>query len=60
MATEIELRHAEKDCLLQILMAQHRSAAPKEFKDLILWAKTKMEPEDVKLVLKEFDDWKNS
>ena len=60
MATEIELRHAEKDCFLQILMAQHRSSAPSEFKDLLLWAKAKMEPEDVKLVMQEFEEWKNS
>jgi hypothetical protein len=33
---------------------------PSEFKDLLVWAKAPMEAEDVKLVLQEFEEWKNS
>jgi hypothetical protein len=60
MSAEIGLRHIEKAYLFQILVAQHRAKSPADFKDLIAYTKAKMEPEDVKLVQKDFDDWKNS
>ncbi len=59
MPTELELRHAERDCLLQVLVAQHESKNPKDFNRLVMWARAKMEPEDVKLVMQEFEAWKN-
>ncbi len=60
MGGELEIRRSDKSYLLQILMAQHDSETPKDFKRLLTWVKAKMEPEDVKLVLQEFDEWKNS
>ncbi len=60
MPTELELRHAERDCLLQVLVAQYESKNPKDFNRLVMWARAKMEPEDVKLVMQEFEAWKNS
>jgi hypothetical protein len=41
-------------------MARHQSKNPSDFKDLLAFAKSEMEPEDVKLVLQEFEEWKNS
>ncbi len=60
MGSEIETRRNDKLCLYQMLKEQHDSKAPNEFKGLIAWQKAHMEPEDVKLVLQEFDEWKNS
>jgi hypothetical protein len=60
VATEIEIRRNDRDYLFQMLVAQHRATSPADFKDLIAQTKAKMEPEDVKLVQKDFDDWKNS
>ncbi len=60
MATEIEIRRNDRDHLFDVLVAQHRSQFPKDFKDLVSQMKAKMEPEDVKLVLHEFEEWKNS
>jgi hypothetical protein len=60
MATELEIRRSDKLCLYQMLREQHESKAPEEFKGLIAWQKAHMEPEDVKLVLHEFEEWKNS
>ncbi len=60
MGSEMETRRNDKDCLLQILMAQHESSAPRDFKRLLAWIKAQMEPEDVKLVLQEFEEWKNT
>jgi hypothetical protein len=50
----------EKDILFQLLEAQYDSKEPSDFKRLIARMKSKMEPEDVKLVLQEFEEWKNS
>ncbi len=60
MATEIEIRRNDRDYLFQMLVARERSQTPSDFKDLISQTKAKMEPEDVKLVLQEFEEWKNS
>ncbi len=60
MPSEIELRHIEKDYLFQMLVAQYESSAPKDFNKLIAQAKAKMEAEDIKSVMKDFEDWKNS
>ncbi len=57
--SEMELRHIEKDYLYQILEAQSESATPRDFDRLISRVKAKMEPEDVKLVLREFEEWKS-
>lgn len=56
MGSELEARHVEKSYLLQILIAQHESDCPGAFKKLLVWAKAKMEPEDVKFVLHEFEE----
>jgi hypothetical protein len=60
LATEIEIRRNDRDYLFQILLAQFESQTPSDFKKLISQTKAKMEPEDVKLVLHEFEEWKNS
>jgi hypothetical protein len=60
MGNELETRRSDKSYLLQILVSQHESEVPKDFKKLLMWVKAKMEPEDVKLVLQEFEAWKNS
>jgi hypothetical protein len=60
LATELEIRHAERRNLFRILVARHQSKHPGDFKDLLAFAKSEMEPEDVKLVLQEFEEWKNS
>jgi hypothetical protein len=60
VGSELETRHIEKSYLLQILVAQYDSKTPDDFKRLLMWVKAKMEPEDVKLVLQEFEEWKNS
>ncbi len=60
MGSELETRRSDKSYLLQILMSQHDSEVPKDFKRLLAWVKAKMEPEDVKLVLQEFEEWKNT
>ncbi len=60
MGSELETRRNDKLVLFQILMAQHDSKAPEDFKRIIAWQKAHMEPEDVKLVLQEFDEWRNS
>jgi hypothetical protein len=57
---EAETRRNDKACLLQVLVSQYESETPKDFKKLVMWAKAQMEPEDVKLVLQEFEEWKNS
>ncbi|MDR1703158.1 MAG: hypothetical protein LBS19_00520 [Clostridiales bacterium] len=58
MTTEIEIRRNDKDYLFQMLVAQHESSVPKDFNRLISQTKAKMEAEDVKLVLQEFEEWK--
>ena len=60
MGSELETRRNDKLCLFQMLKEQQGSQAPKEFKGLISWQRAHMEPEDVKLVLQEFEEWKNS
>ncbi len=60
MCSELETRRNDKDCLLQILMAQHDSKTPSDFNRILAWARAKMEPEDVKLVMQEFNEWKSS
>jgi hypothetical protein len=60
MGSELDTRRNDKACLFQILMAQYESKTPADLKKLVAWAKAQMEPEDVKLVLQEFDEWKNS
>lgn len=60
MPTEMELRHAEKRHLFQLLIAQYDSEAPKDFQRLIAQMKAEMEAEDVKAVTKDFEDWRNS
>ncbi len=60
MGSELETRRNDKLCLFQILIAWHESVTPSDFKKLISWQKAHMEPEDVKLVLQEFEEWKNS
>jgi hypothetical protein len=60
MGSELETRRNDKDCFLQILLAQHDSKTPDDFKRLLVWIKAQMEPEDVKLVLQEFEEWKKS
>ncbi len=58
MGNELETRRSDRSYLFQILRAQFQSKAPNDFKDLLSWVKAKMEPEDVKLVLHEFEEWK--
>ncbi len=60
MGSEMETRHAEKRHLFRILVARHNSKSPDDFKDLLAQSRAEMEPEDVKLVLQEFEEWKNS
>jgi hypothetical protein len=60
LATELEIRRNDRDYLFQMLIAQFESQMPSDFKKLISQTKAKMEPEDVKLVLQEFEEWKNS
>jgi uncharacterized membrane protein len=60
VGSELETRRNDKGYLLQILMSQYESVTPNDFKRLLAWAKGQMEPEDVKLVLQEFEEWKNS
>ncbi len=60
MGSELETRHLEKSYLLQILMAQHDGETPKDFNRLLAWVRGRMEPEDVKVVLQEFEEWKKS
>jgi hypothetical protein len=60
LATEIELRRNDRDFLFQLLEAQHESSVPDDFKRIIARTKAKMEAEDVKAVLQDFEDWKNS
>jgi hypothetical protein len=60
MTTELEIRRNDKLCLYQILKEQHDSKTPDAFRGLIAWQKAHMEPEDVKLVLQEFEEWKKS
>ncbi len=60
MPTDMELRHAEKRHLFQLLLAQHDSKTPEDFKKLIAQMKAEMEADDVKAVVKDFEDWKNS
>jgi hypothetical protein len=57
---EAETRRNDKLCLYQILKEQHDSKAPSEFRSLLAWQKAHMEPEDVKLVLQEFEEWVKS
>jgi hypothetical protein len=57
---EAENRRNDKECLFQILRARHLSATPSDFNDLLSWARSKMEAEDIKLILQEFEEWKNS
>ncbi len=56
---EMETRRNDKICLFQMLLVQSRSQVPREFAELISWQKAHMEPEDVKLVMQEFESWKN-
>jgi hypothetical protein len=58
--SEVETRRTDKSYLFQILTAQHESTTPGDFNKLIAWVKAMMEPKDVKLVLQEFEEWKNS
>jgi hypothetical protein len=60
MGSEYETRRNDKSYLIQILLAQHDSKTPSDFNRLLVWIKAQMEPEDVKLVLHEFNEWKNS
>ncbi len=60
MGSEMETRRNDKEHLYQLLEAQHDSQTPSDFKRIIARAKARMEPEDVKLVLQEFEEWKNS
>ena len=60
MATEIEIRHTERRNLFRILIAQHESSTPKDFNKLIATTRAEMEAEDVILVMREFEEWKNS
>jgi len=59
VGSELETRRIDKGYLFQILKAQHEGNTPSDFKSLLAWTKSQMEPEDVKLVLQEFDEWKN-
>ncbi len=56
MATELEIRRNDKGYLFQALKAQYDG---NDFDSFLAWIMTQMEPEDVKLVLKEFEEWKN-
>jgi hypothetical protein len=58
VASEIEIRRNDRDYLFQILEAQYESTFPADFEKLIARTKSKMEPEDVKLVLQGFDEWR--
>ncbi len=60
MDSELEIRRNDKGYLFQVLMSQYESSAPGDFKKLVAWTKALMEPKDVKLVLQEFEEWKNS
>ncbi len=60
MGCELETRRNDKLCLFQILIAAFESKTPGDLKKLLAWQKAHMEPEDVKLVLQEFEEWKNS
>jgi hypothetical protein len=60
MATEMGLRHAERRNLYRVLKAQRASKCPEDFEELVSSLKVEMEPEDVKLVLQELAEWKNS
>jgi hypothetical protein len=56
--SEHDTRRNDKSFLFQTLEAQHKSNNKADFNTLISWTKAKMEPEDVKLVLQEFEEWK--
>jgi hypothetical protein len=58
MGSEHDTRRNDKGYLSQTLKAQNESTNPKDFKSLLYWIKSQMEPEDVKLVLQEFEEWK--
>jgi hypothetical protein len=60
VGSELETRRIDKGYLLQILEAQYDSKTPEDFKRLLMRTKSQMEPEDIKLVLQEFEEWKNS
>jgi hypothetical protein len=60
MGNELETRRNDKAYLFQILMTQYESKTPSDLKKLVAWVKAQMEPEDVKLVQQEFEEWKNS
>jgi hypothetical protein len=60
MGSEAETRRNDKLCLFQILIAKHESTTPSDLNKLLAWQKAHMEPEDVKLVLQEFEEWVKS
>jgi hypothetical protein len=60
MGAEYEIRRNDKDFLYQLLEAQHESSVPDDFRRIIIWQKAHMDLKDVKLVLQEFEEWKNS
>ena len=51
---QIDTRHAERDVLTQVLIAQHNN----DFDTLITVLTAKMEKEDVKEVFEAFENWK--
>jgi hypothetical protein len=51
-----DTRRNDKSYLFQVLQAEHENC----FKKLKAWTKAQMEPEDVKLVLQEFEEWLKS
>ncbi|MCL2637953.1 MAG: hypothetical protein FWD48_06220 [Oscillospiraceae bacterium] len=53
-----DTRRNDKSVLFQALKAQYNAQTKKDFNEFISWTKAKMEPEDVKLVLQEFEEWK--
>jgi hypothetical protein len=60
VGSEFETRRNDKMYFTQLLRAQHYSKTPSDFNEVLMWIRAAMEPEDVKLVLQEFEEWKNS
>jgi hypothetical protein len=52
-----DTRRNDRSYLFEVLEAQHESQNKSDFERLIARTKSRMEPEDVKLVLQEFSEW---
>jgi len=52
-----DTRRNDKSYLFEALEAQHESQNKSDFDKLIARIKSRMEPEDVKLVMQEFSEW---